>query len=123
MENELQRKIEWLEKRHEETHLMVERIEQDRRLDRSTKAQTLLRQAKKEKLRLKDHIAWKFSPENFTNQLQGATGYVGGVGVNAGEVFGVNEGQVSSLFGPVSQTAVGDEAEADFGLFTFDPVQ
>lgn len=37
---------------------MVERIEQDRRLDRSTKAQTLLRQAKKEKLRLKDHIAW-----------------------------------------------------------------
>lgn len=58
MENELQRKIEWLEKRHEEAHLMVERIEQDRRLDRSTKAQTLLRQAKKEKLRLKDHIAW-----------------------------------------------------------------
>jgi uncharacterized protein YdcH (DUF465 family) len=58
MENELQRKIEWLEKRHEETHLMVEGIEQDRRLDRSTKAQTLLRQAKKEKLRLKDHIAW-----------------------------------------------------------------
>lgn len=58
MENELQRKIEWLEKRHEETHLMVERIEQDRRLDRSTKAQTLLRQAKKEKLRLRDHIAW-----------------------------------------------------------------
>ena len=58
MENELQHKIEWLEKRHEETHLTVEGIEQDRRLDRSTKAQTLLRQAKKEKLRLKDHIAW-----------------------------------------------------------------
>ena len=70
-----------------------------------------------------DALTGKFSPENFPNQLQDATGYVAGVEVDAANVFGVNEGQVSSLFGPVSQTAVGDEAEADFGLFTFDPVQ
>ena len=58
MENELQRKIEWLEKRHALVAEEVKKIEKDRRLDRSVRAQSLLRAAKKEKLRLKDHIQW-----------------------------------------------------------------
>lgn len=57
MERELQRKIEWLKSRHEEQALIVEEIEKDRRHDRSSTAQRQLRDAKKEKLRLKDMIA------------------------------------------------------------------
>ena len=58
MENELQKKIAWLEKRREELSETVNILEDDRRLDRSTRTQKLIRDAKKEKLRLKDHIAW-----------------------------------------------------------------
>lgn len=58
MEKELQRKIAWFEKRHEQAGEVVEQLENDRRLDRSTRAQKLIRDAKKEKLRLKDHIEW-----------------------------------------------------------------
>jgi len=58
MVKELQRKIEWLEKQHEEQHALVESIESDRRLDRSSVAMKHLKDAKKEKLRLKDHITW-----------------------------------------------------------------
>ncbi len=58
MEKELQRKIAWFEKRHEQANEVVEQLENDRRLDRSTRAQKLIREAKKEKLRLKDHITW-----------------------------------------------------------------
>lgn len=54
MEKELERKLEWLEKRHAEMHAMVETLEADRNLDRSNRAQLLLKNAKKEKLRLKD---------------------------------------------------------------------
>jgi len=68
MEKELLRKIEWLEKRHEKTHEMIETIEKDRLLDRSNKSMELLRQAKKEKLRLKDHIAWM---KNLKKKLEG----------------------------------------------------
>ena len=57
MEKELQKKIEWLKWRHEEQAQIVEEIEKDRRLDRSSTAQRQLRDAKKEKLRLKDMIA------------------------------------------------------------------
>lgn len=56
MEKELQRKIEWLEKRFEEQSKIVEKLESDRQLDRSSELQSELRKAKKEKLRLKDHI-------------------------------------------------------------------
>jgi len=56
MEKELQRKIAWLEQRHAEQSEIVEKIESDRRLDRSFAALKQLKEAKKEKLRLKDHI-------------------------------------------------------------------
>ena len=56
MEKELQRKIEWLEKRFEEQSKIVEKLESDRQLDRSSELQSKLRKAKKEKLRLNDHI-------------------------------------------------------------------
>jgi len=56
MEKELQKKIAWLEKRHAEQSEIVEKIENDRRLDRSSTAMKQLKDAKKEKLRLKDHI-------------------------------------------------------------------
>ena len=64
MEKELQRKIAWFEKRHEQANEVVEQLENDRRLDRSTRAQKLIREAKKEKLRLKDHITWLKKLEN-----------------------------------------------------------
>lgn len=64
MENELQKKIAWLEKRREELSETVNTLEDDRRLDRSTRTQKLIRDAKKEKLRLKDHIAWLKKVEN-----------------------------------------------------------
>jgi hypothetical protein len=56
MEKELHRKIEWFEKRHEEQVKIVESIESDRQLNRSSFSKTKLLAAKKEKLRLKDHI-------------------------------------------------------------------
>lgn len=56
MEKELQRKIAWFEKRHAEQSEIVEKIECNRRLDRSDTALKQLKDAKKEKLRLKDHI-------------------------------------------------------------------
>jgi len=56
MEEELQRKIAWFEKRHAEQSKIVEKIESDRRLDRSDKALKQLKEAKKEKLRLRDFI-------------------------------------------------------------------
>ena len=56
MEKELQRKIAWFEKRHAEQSEIVEKIECNRRLDRSDAALKQLKDAKKEKLRLKDHI-------------------------------------------------------------------
>jgi len=56
MEKELQKKIVWLEQRHAEQSEIVEKIENDRRLDRSSTAMKQLKDAKKEKLRLKDHI-------------------------------------------------------------------
>jgi len=70
MEKELLRKIEWLEKRHETAHVMIETIEKDRQLDRSNKSRELLRQAKKEKLRLKDHIVWM---KNLGKKLESET--------------------------------------------------
>ena len=56
MEKELQRKIAWFEKRHAEQSEIVEKIESDRKLDRRDTALKQLKDAKKEKLRLKDHI-------------------------------------------------------------------
>ena len=64
MEKELQKKIAWFEKRHEQAAKMVEDLENDRRLDRSTRAQKLLRDAKKEKLRMRDSIQWLKKVEN-----------------------------------------------------------
>lgn len=64
MEKELQKKIAWFEKRHEQATKMVEELENDRRLDRSTRAQKLLRDAKKEKLRMRDSIQWLKKVEN-----------------------------------------------------------
>lgn len=64
MVNEIQKKIAWFETRHAEHAAMVEKLENDRRLDRSTTAQGQLRYAKKEKLRMKDQIAWLKKLEN-----------------------------------------------------------
>lgn len=58
MEKELQRKIAWFENRHAEQAKKVEAIENDRKLDRSSTTHKHLKEAKKEKLRLKDHIEW-----------------------------------------------------------------
>ena len=58
MEKELQRKIAWYEKRHAEQSVIVEKMESDRKLDRSDTALKQLKDAKKEKLRLKDNIEW-----------------------------------------------------------------
>ena len=57
MGQELQRKIEWLKWRHEEQAVLVKELEDDRRINRSDILQRQLRDAKKEKLRLKDMIA------------------------------------------------------------------
>lgn len=64
MEEELQRKIAWFEKRRAEHEQKVEELEKDRRLNRSTTKQAQLRYAKKEKLRMKDQIAWLKKLEN-----------------------------------------------------------
>ena len=57
MEKELQRKIDWLKSRHEQQVKLVEQIEANRQSDRSSTAKQQLKDAKKEKLRLKDMIA------------------------------------------------------------------
>ena len=57
MEKELQRKIDWLKSRHEQQAKLVEQIETNRQSDRSSTAKQQLKDAKKEKLRLKDMIA------------------------------------------------------------------
>lgn len=57
MEKELQRKIDWLKSRHEQQAKLVEQIETIRQSDRSSSAKQQLKDAKKEKLRLKDMIA------------------------------------------------------------------
>ena len=64
MEKELQRKIAWFEQRHAEQSKIVENIENDRKLNRSTNALKQLKDAKKEKLRLKDNIEWLKKIEN-----------------------------------------------------------
>jgi hypothetical protein len=66
MEKELQRKIAWFENRHAEQAKKVQVIENDRKLDRSSTAHKQLKEAKKEKLRLKDHIEWL---KKLANQL------------------------------------------------------
>lgn len=72
MEKELQRKIAWLEKQHVEQSKIVDSIENDRRLDRSDTTMKKLRDAKKEKLRIKDHLEWMRALErkliDFTGQ-------------------------------------------------------
>lgn len=57
MEQELARKIAWLEGRHERLARYVELKEKERDTDRSPEALAELKAAKKEKLRLKDMIA------------------------------------------------------------------
>ena len=64
MEKELQRKIEWFETRMSEAAKKIEELEKDRQLNRSTTKQAQLRYAKKEKLRMKDQIAWLKKLEN-----------------------------------------------------------
>ena len=64
MEKELQKKIAWFEQRHAEQSKIVENIENDRKLNRSTSALKQLKDAKKEKLRLKDNIEWLKKIEN-----------------------------------------------------------
>jgi len=56
MEKELQHKIEWLEKRHKDQEKIVAQLERDRQSDRSSELQATIKEAKKEKLKLKDHI-------------------------------------------------------------------
>ena len=67
MEKELQNKIGWYEQRHAKQSLIVEDLESRSKLDRSDDLLTQLRTAKKEKLRLKDHIEWL---KKLENQLQ-----------------------------------------------------
>lgn len=57
MEKELQRKIDWLKSRHEQQAKLVEQIETNRQSDRSSISKQQLKDAKKEKLRLKDMIS------------------------------------------------------------------
>lgn len=72
MEKELQRKIAWLEKQHEEQAKIVDSIEGDRRLDRSDTAMKNLRNAKKEKLRIKDHLEWMRALEKKLTDFTGS---------------------------------------------------
>lgn len=64
MERELQTKIGWLETRMSEAAKKIEELEKDRQLNRSTTKQVQLRYVKKEKLRMKDQIAWLKKLEN-----------------------------------------------------------
>ena len=57
MEKELQHKIEWLEKRHKDQEKIVAQLERDRQSDRSSELQTKLKEAKKEKLKLKELVS------------------------------------------------------------------
>jgi len=66
MVKELQRKIEWFEDRHSKQKQLIDSLEADRNHDRSSEAQKLIRDAKKEKLRLKDSIEWL---KKIANQL------------------------------------------------------
>lgn len=72
MEKELQRKIAWLEKQHEALERIVDSIENDRRLDRSNTAMKNLRNAKKEKLRIKDHLEWMRALEKKRTDFTGS---------------------------------------------------
>lgn len=72
MEKELQRKIAWLEKQHEALERIVDSIENDRRLDRSDTAMKNLRNAKKEKLRIKDHLEWMRTLEKKRTDFTGS---------------------------------------------------
>ena len=56
MEKELQRRIEWLEKRYKDQEKIVARLERERQTDRSSELQATIKEAKKEKLKIKDHI-------------------------------------------------------------------
>ena len=58
MAKELEDKIAWIRARHNEQSNIVEQLEIDRRLDRSGTALTRLKEAKREKLRLKDQLTW-----------------------------------------------------------------
>jgi len=58
MEKELQKTIAWYEKKHAEQSAIVEKIENNRKSDRSLNALKQLKDAKKKKLRLKDNIEW-----------------------------------------------------------------
>lgn len=58
MEDGIQRKIVWFQKRLSEQEQLIESLEQNRQFDRSGSAQKNIREAKKEKLRLKDNIEW-----------------------------------------------------------------
>ena len=58
MAKELEDKIAWTKKRHQEQSNIVEQLEIDRRLDRSSSALDRLKEAKREKLRLKDQLTW-----------------------------------------------------------------
>ena len=67
MEKELQRKIEWFEKRHERHSNNVKKLEKSRCSDRSPLTQSQLHHAKKEKLRMRDQIRWL---KNLEKRLQ-----------------------------------------------------
>lgn len=56
MVDELRKKIEWFEKRHAAQALLVESLESDRKINRSSESLKQIKDAKKEKLRLKDNI-------------------------------------------------------------------
>jgi len=58
MEEELQRKIAWYEKRHAEQSKIVNSLEKERQINRNSMVLQKLKEAKKEKLRLKDSIEW-----------------------------------------------------------------
>ena len=72
MEKELPRKIVWLEKQHEEQAKIVDSIENDRKLDRSDTTMKKLRDAKKEKLRIKDHLKWMKTLEKKLTDFTGS---------------------------------------------------
>ena len=64
-----------------------------------------------------DALTAKFSADNFASQLAGENVYTLSGGQAAASTIGVNQGQVSSLFGGVAGAAVAAEAESNFGNF------
>jgi len=58
MKKELQKKIDWFEQRHEEQSKIVNSLEKKRSLNRNSDSLKKLKEAKKEKLRLKDCMEW-----------------------------------------------------------------